>query len=83
MCVSGVTELDQVLRILLTTNMFVGGFLGCVLDNTIPGKLKAKGTCVINSIKHGCMPFSHFNRTELSGLNGVIQPDGASGKHNR
>lgn len=36
---SGVKEVDQVLQILLTTHMFVGGFLGFFLDNTIPGKL--------------------------------------------
>ncbi|KAF3849643.1 hypothetical protein F7725_019362 [Dissostichus mawsoni] len=33
---TGVKEVDQVLQILLTTNMFVGGFLGFFLDNTIP-----------------------------------------------
>lgn len=37
--VPGVKEVDQVLHILLTTNMFVGGFLGFFLDNTIPGRL--------------------------------------------
>ena len=36
--VSGVAGLDQVLTVLLTTAMFVGGFVGCVLDNTVPGK---------------------------------------------
>lgn len=34
---SGVVELDQVLQVLLTTSMFVGGFIGFVLDNTISG----------------------------------------------
>lgn len=33
----GVVELDQVLQVLLTTSMFVGGFFGFILDNTIPG----------------------------------------------
>ena len=33
----GVVELDQVLQVLLTTSMFVGGFFGFFLDNTIPG----------------------------------------------
>ena len=28
---------DQVLEVLLTTSMFVSGFLGFVLDNTVPG----------------------------------------------
>ena len=36
--VSGSVELDQVLTSLLTTAMFVGGFIGCVLDNIVPGK---------------------------------------------
>ncbi|KAJ0061276.1 hypothetical protein NL108_014421, partial [Boleophthalmus pectinirostris] len=34
--VTGVKEIDQVLQILLTTHMFIGGFLGFFLDNTIP-----------------------------------------------
>lgn len=33
----GLVELDQVLQVLLTTSMFVGGFFGFILDNTIPG----------------------------------------------
>lgn len=35
----GVDELDQVLQVLLTTSMFVGGFFGFILDNTIPGTI--------------------------------------------
>lgn len=38
-CGSGVKEVDQVLHILLTTHIFVGGLLGFFLDNTVPGKL--------------------------------------------
>lgn len=38
MCL-GVDELDQVLQVLLTTSMFVGGFFGFILDNTIPGTI--------------------------------------------
>lgn len=34
---SGVAEVDQILTVLLTTEMFVGGFLAFALDNTIPG----------------------------------------------
>ena len=34
----GNNELDQVIKVLLGTAMFVGGILGFVLDNTIPGK---------------------------------------------
>lgn len=34
----GNDELDQTVKVLLGTAMFVGGFIGCVLDNTVPGK---------------------------------------------
>lgn len=36
--VSGIVELNHVLQVLLTTGMFVGGFFGFILDNTIPGE---------------------------------------------
>ncbi|XP_063608140.1 solute carrier family 23 member 2-like [Penaeus indicus] len=34
---------DQLLTVLLQTSMFVGGFLGFLLDNTIPGTPKERG----------------------------------------
>ena len=34
---SGDPDLDQVLTVLLSTAMFVGGVLGFILDNTVPG----------------------------------------------
>uniref|UniRef100_A0A8C7QNY9 Solute carrier family 23 member 1 n=1 Tax=Oncorhynchus mykiss TaxID=8022 RepID=A0A8C7QNY9_ONCMY len=37
------TEVDQILTVLLTTEMFVGGFLAFALDNTIPGTRKERG----------------------------------------
>lgn len=37
MCFSGNEVLTQLVRVLLSTSMFVGGFVGIVLDNTIPG----------------------------------------------
>nr|XP_046230030.1 solute carrier family 23 member 1-like isoform X2 [Scatophagus argus] len=40
---TGVKEVDQVVHILLTTHMFVGGFLGFFLDNTIPGTKRERG----------------------------------------
>ncbi|KPP73653.1 hypothetical protein Z043_107241 [Scleropages formosus] len=40
---TGVPELDQIITVLLTTEMFVGGFLAFVLDNTIPGTKKERG----------------------------------------
>ncbi|NXN04356.1 S23A1 protein, partial [Sylvia borin] len=40
---TGVTELDQILTVLLTTEMFVGGTIAFVLDNTIPGTQEERG----------------------------------------
>ncbi|XP_063059835.1 solute carrier family 23 member 1 [Engraulis encrasicolus] len=40
---TGVPELDQIFTVLLTTEMFVGGFIAFALDNTIPGTLKERG----------------------------------------
>uniref|UniRef100_A0A672JC25 Solute carrier family 23 member 2-like n=1 Tax=Salarias fasciatus TaxID=181472 RepID=A0A672JC25_SALFA len=37
------TELDQVIVVLFTTHMFIGGFFGFILDNTIPGTDKERG----------------------------------------
>lgn len=34
----GITGIDQVLNVLLTTAMFVGGCVAFILDNTIPGQ---------------------------------------------
>ncbi|CAJ1057161.1 xan_ur_permease domain-containing protein [Xyrichtys novacula] len=45
---TGVVELDQVLQVLLTTSMFVGGFFGFVLDNTIPGSKHERGIVAWN-----------------------------------
>lgn len=40
---TGVPELDQILTVLLSTEMFVGGFLAFCLDNTIPGTREERG----------------------------------------
>ncbi|KAM9481608.1 xan_ur_permease domain-containing protein isoform 2-T2 [Clarias gariepinus] len=47
---TGIVELDQVLQVFLTTGMFVGGFFGFVLDNTIPGTKAERGMAVWNMI---------------------------------
>lgn len=36
--VAGNTVVDNIFEVLLSTNMFVGGVTGFILDNTIPGK---------------------------------------------
>ncbi|XP_010291316.1 PREDICTED: solute carrier family 23 member 1-like [Phaethon lepturus] len=40
---TGIVQLDQVIQVLLTTGMFVGGLLGFILDNTIPGTQEERG----------------------------------------
>ncbi|NXK07537.1 S23A1 protein, partial [Herpetotheres cachinnans] len=40
---TGVPELDQILTVLLTTEMFVGGIIAFILDNTIPGTQEERG----------------------------------------
>ncbi|OWF50977.1 Solute carrier family 23 member 2 [Mizuhopecten yessoensis] len=40
---TGNSELNQVLNVLLGTAMFVGGFLGCFLDNLVPGTSEERG----------------------------------------
>ncbi|XP_002415299.3 solute carrier family 23 member 1 [Ixodes scapularis] len=40
---TGSEGVDQVLRVLLSTSMFVGGFVGIFLDNTIPGTAEERG----------------------------------------
>ncbi|XP_078527466.1 solute carrier family 23 member 1-like isoform X2 [Lissotriton helveticus] len=40
---TGILQLDQVILVLLTTGMFVGGLLGFILDNTIPGTQEERG----------------------------------------
>ncbi|XP_011489734.1 solute carrier family 23 member 1 [Oryzias latipes] len=47
---TGITELDQVLRILFTTHMFIGGFFGFFLDNTIPGTKVERGLLAWNQV---------------------------------
>uniref|UniRef100_A0A3P8RSR9 Solute carrier family 23 member 1 n=1 Tax=Amphiprion percula TaxID=161767 RepID=A0A3P8RSR9_AMPPE len=37
---TGLPELDQILMVLLSTEMFVGGFLAFCLDNSIPGSTR-------------------------------------------
>ncbi|KAM9311659.1 solute carrier family 23 member 1-like [Gastrophryne carolinensis] len=49
---TGIKEVDQTITILLTTSMFVGGFFGCLLDNTIPGSDEERGTSVWHQQMH-------------------------------
>ncbi|XP_054850265.1 solute carrier family 23 member 1 isoform X2 [Eublepharis macularius] len=40
---TGIAEIDQILTVLLTTEMFVGGSIAFILDNTIPGTQEERG----------------------------------------
>lgn len=48
----GLPELDQILTVLLTTEMFVGGFLAFVLDNTISGTSRIHVQYRVYRLKH-------------------------------
>ncbi|XP_077997349.1 solute carrier family 23 member 2-like [Glandiceps talaboti] len=51
---TGVLEIDQVFSVLLTTRMFVAGFTGFILDNTIPGTREQRGMIAWNpQSQHG------------------------------
>ncbi|XP_073423613.1 solute carrier family 23 member 1-like isoform X3 [Dendrobates tinctorius] len=47
---TGIIQLDQIIMVLLTTGMFVGGFLGFFLDNTIPGTKEERGIAAWNEV---------------------------------
>lgn len=64
MC-SGVAELDQILTVLLSTEMFVGGFLAFCLDNTIPGKACTVRRCLMIEIKTNDCVFQVLERNEV------------------
>lgn len=41
--ITGIPRLDQILTILMSTGMFMGGLTAFFLDNTVPGTLKERG----------------------------------------
>ncbi|CAH3157966.1 unnamed protein product [Porites evermanni] len=43
---TGEPEVDQIITVLLRTNMLIGGITGLILDNTIPGSLEERGMTV-------------------------------------
>ena len=40
---TGSDVIDQIIAVLLSTSMFIGGFVGFLLDNTIPGTDTERG----------------------------------------
>uniref|UniRef100_A0A8B9L3B9 Solute carrier family 23 member 2 n=1 Tax=Astyanax mexicanus TaxID=7994 RepID=A0A8B9L3B9_ASTMX len=67
--VTGIVEIDQVLNVLLTTAMFVGGSVAFILDNTIPGTPEERG---IRKLKRGTGP----SESELEGMRSYDLPFG-------
>ncbi|CAL9707628.1 unnamed protein product [Knipowitschia caucasica] len=67
--VTGIVEIDQVLNVLLTTAMFVGGSVAFILDNTIPGSLEERG---IKKLKRG----AGASAAELEGMRSYDLPFG-------
>ena len=43
MCLTGVSEIDQILTVLFSTSMAVGCLAALILDNTIPGTIEERG----------------------------------------
>lgn len=52
--------MDRVLTVLLSTAMFVGGFIGFVLDNTVPGKY-----IVVEQLTYGDLTISLISISRL------------------
>ncbi|KAI4820931.1 hypothetical protein KUCAC02_028889 [Chaenocephalus aceratus] len=67
--VTGIVGVDQVLNVLLTTAMFVGGSVAFVLDNTIPGTAEERG---IRKLKRG----TGVSTAELEGMRSYDLPVG-------
>jgi hypothetical protein len=54
---TGSLVIDQLLQVLLGTSMFVGGFLGFILDNTVPGKFSSLISSFLTSYTFfACLP---------------------------
>ncbi|KAA8592680.1 hypothetical protein FQN60_018135 [Etheostoma spectabile] len=67
--VTGIVGIDQVLNVLLTTAMFVGGSVAFILDNTIPGTPEERG---IGKLKRG----AGLSVAELEGMRSYDLPFG-------
>jgi len=55
---TGSEFVDQLLTVLLSTSMFVGGSIGFVLDNTVPGTDEERGLTRWNKHHSGAGPTS-------------------------
>uniref|UniRef100_A0A672Z161 Si:dkey-106n21.1 n=1 Tax=Sphaeramia orbicularis TaxID=375764 RepID=A0A672Z161_9TELE len=69
---TGIKELDQVIVVLFTTHMFIGGFFGFILDNTIPGTLECNHTITLVEIP---VSFSSSNVFSVYLKPSILQPN--------
>ena len=60
-----VPEPDQIIKVLLETSMFVGGLLGFMLDNTVPGTREERGL-VAWEAQHGAQEELDAESRELA-----------------
>ena len=49
--ISGSDNLDQMIKVMLGTAMFVGGFIGFLLDNTVPGNAYTLFALIISALQ--------------------------------
>ncbi|XP_041370464.1 solute carrier family 23 member 2-like [Gigantopelta aegis] len=62
---TGSKEFDQVLNVLLGTAMFVGGILGCILDNIVPGTLEERGMLAWRKAAEGSTDSKDYQRASI------------------
>ncbi|KAK7093749.1 solute carrier family 23 member 1-like [Littorina saxatilis] len=48
---TGVEDLDRIIGIMISNPVFVGGFVSCFLDNTVPGTLAERGLAKVSPKK--------------------------------
>ena len=53
---TGLNTLDQALQVILTLEMFVGAFIACILDNTVPGATREERGLRERGIAHDLGP---------------------------
>ena len=49
---TGSDVVDQILKVMLTTSMFIAGLSGFILDNTIPGTAEERGLVAWNALSN-------------------------------
>lgn len=66
---TGIETLDQIFKVILSTNMLLGGLLGFILDNTIPGTDQDRGLVAWRSLHSHPHDSSDSDNEDLSTYN--------------